>query len=46
MPIVYLTSHTDEETLARAKATHPNAYLIKPFVDKDLGVAIELAAGR
>lgn len=44
--IVYLTSWTDEETLARAKATHPNAYLVKPFDDKDLRVAIELAAGK
>ncbi len=46
MAIVYLTSRTDEETLARARATHPNAYLVKPFDDKDLRVAIELAAGR
>lgn len=46
MAIVYLTSRTDEETLARAKATHPNAYLVKPFDDKDLRVAIELAAGK
>lgn len=44
--IVYLTSRTDEETLTRAKATHPNAYLVKPFDDKDLRVAIELASGR
>jgi CheY-like chemotaxis protein len=44
--IVYLTSHTDEETLSRAKATHPNAYLVKPFDDKDLRVAIELASGK
>jgi DNA-binding response OmpR family regulator len=46
MAIVYLTSRTDEETLTRAKATHPNAYLVKPFDDKDLRVAIELASGR
>jgi two-component system, response regulator PdtaR len=46
MAIVYLTSRTDEETLARAKNTHPNAYLVKPFDDKDLRVAIELASGK
>ncbi|MDO9325092.1 MAG: response regulator [Methanoregula sp.] len=46
MAIVYLTSRTDEETLTRVKATHPNAYLVKPFDDKDLRVAIELAAGK
>jgi DNA-binding response OmpR family regulator len=44
--VVYLTSRTDEETLARAKKTHPNAYLVKPFDDKDLRVAIELAGGK
>lgn len=44
--IVYLTSRTDEETLTRAKATRPNAYLVKPFDDKDLRVALELAAAK
>lgn len=44
--IVYLTSRTDEETLARAKKTHPDAYLVKPFDDKDLRVALEMASGR
>jgi len=44
--IVYLTSRTDEETLARAKNTQPNAYLVKPFDDKDLRVAITLASGK
>ena len=44
--IVYLTSRTDDETLTRAKKTHPNAYLVKPFDDKDLRVALELAAGK
>ena len=44
--IVYLTSRTDEETLTRAKNTHPSAYLVKPFDDKYLRVAIELASGK
>lgn len=44
--IVYLTSRTDEETLARAKKTQPNAYLVKPFDDKDLRVALEMASGK
>lgn len=46
LAIVYLTSHMEDETLARAKRTHPNAYLVKPFDDKDLQVALELAAGK
>lgn len=44
--IVYLTSHAEDDTLARARLTHPNAYLVKPFDDKDLRVALELAAGK
>lgn len=46
LAIVYLTSHMEDEVLARAKLTHPNAYLVKPFDDKDLRVALELASGK
>src|SRR5262245_60882865 len=31
IPVVYLTSHSDEATLARAKETVPHGYLLKPF---------------
>ncbi len=43
IPIVYLTSHSDGPTLERAKETKPDGFIIKPFVDNDLRVAIELA---
>lgn len=43
IPIVYLTSHADEDTLERAKRTDPYGYLLKPFQERDLRVGIELA---
>jgi PAS domain S-box-containing protein len=43
IPIVYLTSHSDDATLARAAETHPYGYLVKPFNDRDLRTTIEVA---
>ncbi len=46
IPVVYLTSHSDEATLVRAKATNPHGYLLKPFTDRELRTAIEVALHR
>jgi CheY-like chemotaxis protein len=43
IPVIYLTSHFDEATLKRAKETHPDGFILKPFGDNDLRVAIGLA---
>ena len=43
LPIIYLTAHADEETLARAKVTAPYGYIIKPFVESELHTTIEIA---
>jgi len=43
IPIIYLTAHSDEQTLKRAKITEPFGYIIKPFVDRDLQNAIKIA---
>ncbi|ABA89945.1 response receiver sensor diguanylate cyclase, PAS domain-containing [Syntrophotalea carbinolica DSM 2380] len=43
IPVVYLTSHADGDTLERAKSTDPYGYLLKPFQEKDLRIGIELA---
>jgi PAS domain S-box-containing protein len=43
IPVVYLTAHSDEATLQRAKVTTPFGYVIKPFEERDLHVAIEMA---
>ncbi len=43
IPVVFLTAHTDESTLERAKGDSLFGYVIKPFSRTDLRVAIELA---
>ncbi|MBF0317527.1 MAG: response regulator [Nitrospirae bacterium] len=43
IPIVYLTSYTDDKTLQRAKATDPFGYIIKPFEKRELRIIIEMA---
>jgi signal transduction histidine kinase len=46
LPVVYLTAYTDDSTLERAKVTQPLGYILKPFNQQDLHVAIELALFR
>ncbi|HCZ13503.1 MAG TPA: hypothetical protein DHV85_02670, partial [Candidatus Accumulibacter sp.] len=46
VPLLYLTAYSDEERFARARITAPYAYLIKPYNDRELQLAIELALQR
>jgi two-component system cell cycle sensor histidine kinase/response regulator CckA len=43
IPIVFLTSYSDEATLSRAKKVQPHGYLLKPFNERELHAAIEMA---
>ena len=43
IPIVYLTAHSDSETLNRAKITEPFGYLPKPVQQASLFTAVEIA---
>jgi len=43
IPIIFLTAHTDEKTLQRAKVQEPFAYLVKPFQERELDIAIQMA---
>ena len=46
LPVVYLTAFSDEPTLRRARVTEPFGYLLKPFDERELNIAIELAIYR
>jgi PAS domain S-box-containing protein len=43
IPVIYLTAHSDDETLRRARDTGPFGYLVKPFKAPELRCAIEIA---
>jgi diguanylate cyclase (GGDEF)-like protein/PAS domain S-box-containing protein len=42
-PIIYLTAFADDNTIKRASLTQAYGYLIKPFEDRELHSAIEVA---
>ncbi len=43
IPIIFLTAYADKPTLQRAKISEPYGYVLKPFEDRELLVAIEMA---
>jgi PAS domain S-box-containing protein len=43
IPVIFLTAHADETTLSRAKVTEPYGYVLKPFDERELHSAIEMA---
>jgi len=43
VPVVYVTAHSDEKTVARATATGPYGYVTKPVDDRQLQIVIEMA---
>jgi PAS domain S-box-containing protein len=43
IPVIYLTAHSEESTIERAKLTEPYGYIIKPYDSTELKYAIDLA---
>ncbi|PPK85387.1 LytTR family two component transcriptional regulator [Neolewinella xylanilytica] len=43
VPVIFLTSNSDEVTYRRARAARPSAFISKPFRGRDLAHAIDLA---
>lgn len=43
IPLVFVSSYSDQATIESAKTIQPNGYLVKPFSKEDLFVAIEVA---
>lgn len=46
IPIVYLTAYADDHTLQRVNSTKPFGYVVKPFEEKNLHSAIQIALHR
>lgn len=42
LPVIFLSAYMDEDTINRAIAVNPQAYLIKPFNRTELAVAIKI----
>lgn len=43
IPVIFLTSFVDQDTIDRAKVTEPYGYLVKPFNEGDLKTTVEMA---
>jgi hypothetical protein len=43
IPIIFITAFSDPKTLQRAKIIEPYGYIIKPFEERELHTAIEIA---
>lgn len=43
IPFVFISSHTDRATIDRAKECEPYGFLVKPFEEDDIFVAVEIA---
>ncbi len=43
IPVVFVTAHTDRNTIDRARATNPSGYVVKPFDEDTIGAAISKA---
>ncbi|PNW39210.1 UNVERIFIED_CONTAM: response regulator receiver protein [Euhalothece sp. KZN 001] len=46
LPVIYLTAYAGESTLERAKESKPYGYILKPFKERELHAAIEIAISR
>jgi diguanylate cyclase (GGDEF)-like protein/PAS domain S-box-containing protein len=46
IPVIYLTAYSEEATLARARATKPYGYLVKPFAERELHATIQMTLER
>lgn len=43
IPFLFLTSHSDKNTLDKAKSVKPSGYIVKPFNEKTLLASLEIA---
>jgi CheY-like chemotaxis protein len=46
LPIIYLTAFSDADTIKRAGDTSPEAFLLKPFDERELAANVEIALSK
>ncbi|MBK7257469.1 MAG: response regulator [Ignavibacteriae bacterium] len=46
VPVIFVTSYSDKETLHRAKQIGPFGYVLKPFDERELATTVEMALYR
>ncbi len=46
VPVIFITAYCDSETLSRAMRLSPYGYIVKPFTEVDIQIAIKLAQQR
>lgn len=46
IPVLFLSGHSDQATLDKARAVEPYGYLLKPVSEKELGIAVDIAVRR
>ena len=46
VPVIYLTAYADDETRRRVRETTPYGYVVKPYDERDLQTAVEVALLR
>jgi DNA-binding response OmpR family regulator len=46
IPVIFLTAHSDWETVLRAKKSDPYGYILKPFQESDLVATVQVALHR
>jgi AmiR/NasT family two-component response regulator len=46
MAVLFITAHSDRDSIERAKQLEPSGYLVKPFTDRTLAVSVECALHR
>lgn len=46
VPVIFITAYADDDNISRAKRAEPYGYLVKPFNERELRSAIEIALHR
>jgi PAS domain S-box-containing protein len=46
IPVIYLTSYSDDDTICRAKASEPAGFLVKPIDEKELLAVLDITISK